>query len=151
MLTAWRARCIASSLLHQHGVSKLSCKHQRKHWSYQFKHFPLGFISSLTPRSLPGLIGLPGNLLLHRWLGRMTAQRASKCIHGMCQITVLPRGLVSVFRPNLHCLVSSCSNTPLLWYCGDSDKKEGRSTHTSRHLHAHFILERKPLQVKCLR
>lgn len=77
-----------------HCCTSLACQSQAtclkpewKRGSYRFKHFPLGFISSLTRCSLPGLIGLPGNLLLHRWLGRMTAQYGTKCIRRICQIT----------------------------------------------------------------
>lgn len=83
--TALLAHCFTGLVCQSQAIS---LKPEWKRGSYRFKHFPLGFISSVTRRRLPGLIGLPGNLLLHRWLGRMTARHGTKCVHGICQITV---------------------------------------------------------------
>lgn len=75
MLTLYRSLCSCLiATLECVKVKSLSIKPEWKHGSYQFIHFPLFFISSLTWHGIPGLKGLPGNLLLYRWLGRMTSQ-----------------------------------------------------------------------------
>lgn len=52
--------------------------------TYWFKHFPLGLDFLLMQCILPGLTELPGKLLIHRWLGRMTAQCATKWLNTKC-------------------------------------------------------------------
>lgn len=88
--------------------------------SYVFKHSPLGFISSLTWCCVPGLKGLTGNLLLHRWLCRMAAQCATKGKHWICQIAAFRR--TSVFSIlDLHSLVSA----PSIYYRYYRDESNG--------------------------
>lgn len=130
--TALLAHCCTSLVCRSQAIS---LKPGWKRGSYRFKNFPLGFISSVKRRSLPGLLGLPGNLLLHRWLGRMTAHCDTKCItQNMPNHSMLGGSLMF---PKLHCLMSSLLNTALLWYCGDSlltginqKIKKGRSART---------------------
>lgn len=134
---------LPSALLRWPGVSKSSLKPEWKRGSYRFKHFPLGFISFLTRRSLPGLIGLPGNLLLHRWLGRMTAQCGTKCVHWICQITVRWRAR--------HCLMSSRLNTAQLQYHGgwgftQINQKIFKKKNRTKSPPCHFVLDWVSLQ-----
>lgn len=120
--------CCSGPVCQSQAVSLL--KPEWKRGSYRFKHFPLGFISSLTRRSPPGLIGLPGNLLLHRWLGRMTGQHGTKCTHTNSQVTVSWEGFVMFSDPKVCCLVTFLKHKTIiaLWRfkfnCNESKKTQ---------------------------